>query len=253
MNFGPRARAAYTALLAVLLILAGVTLDHGAAHAATPLRVMPLGDSITLGVGDGTADGVQDGYRCALKVKLAAAGQTIDYVGSQTSGPPQCPGHDVQHEGHSGWTTTQLLGQTAQWVAAADPDVVLLMIGTNDIKLRQWDGLTDRLGQLIDLIHTTRPGTIVIVSDIVQYQTTDQATINAWNAYRDAVPAVAATHDAHLAVNSTITTGMLADGIHPKQCAYDNAMTWDFYFAWLQTFDPPAGTAWPALLPTRGC
>jgi len=244
---------AVTFALSLTLIIVGVLVAAGVANAATPLRVMPLGDSITLGVGDGTATGLQDGYRCALKAKLRAAGQEIDYVGSQTSGPPQCPDGDIQHEGHSGWTTTQLLGQTATWVAAAQPDVVLLMIGTNDIKLRQWDGLTARLGQIIDLIHDTRPGTLVVVSTLVQYQTSDQPTIDAWNAYRDAVPVVAAAHGARVAYNDNVTRAELADGIHPKGCAYDGKMAWSWYFAWTQTTAAPNGAGWPQLLPTKVC
>jgi len=47
-----------------------------------PLRIMPLGDSITYGSNN---DGVGGGYRYPLYVALTNAGYTVDYVGTQTS------------------------------------------------------------------------------------------------------------------------------------------------------------------------
>src|SRR4051794_32872398 len=49
---------------------------------ARPLRIMPLGDSITWG---GGAPG-HDSYRTDLYNRLATAGLDVDFVGSQHSG-----------------------------------------------------------------------------------------------------------------------------------------------------------------------
>lgn len=48
---------------------------------ATPLRIMPLGDSITYGQGWDP----HGGYRAVLREKLVEAGYDIDYVGTQTA------------------------------------------------------------------------------------------------------------------------------------------------------------------------
>src|SRR5204863_464849 len=64
------------------------------------LRLMPLGDSITYGIG--SSDG--SGYRARLWDDLA--GNNVDFVGSQQSG--RVP--DPDNEGHSGWVIDQLTG-----------------------------------------------------------------------------------------------------------------------------------------------
>ncbi len=97
---------------------------------ATPVKIMPLGDSITFGLG--SVD--YNGYRKPLYNKLTAAGYNFDFVGSQTNG--NFP--DPSHEGYSGWHadtagTSDILGQVYNWLEANPPDIVLLHIGTNDI------------------------------------------------------------------------------------------------------------------------
>ena len=63
---------------------------------------MPLGDSITLGV--------NGGYRNGLWDRLAAAGKTIDYVGSQFDQYAKTP--DKDHEGHPGFTIGNIAAST---------------------------------------------------------------------------------------------------------------------------------------------
>jgi lysophospholipase L1-like esterase len=245
----------FAVILGLILLFGILCVPHAVLASSPILKVMPLGDSITLGTGDGSAKvSDYDGYRCALKNALLRAGQQIDYVGSLTNGPTQCTGHDIQHEGHGGWTSTQLLGQVGGWVTTAQPDVVLLMIGTNDIKLRQWAGLNDRLGSIIDAIHTAKPGTLVIVSTIVQYNyNLDQPTIDAWNAYLAAVPIVAANHNAALAYNNNITKRVLVDGIHPSGCAYDHWMAYNWYAAMTQALPAPNEAGWVPQYPDKNC
>ena len=90
---------------------------------------MPLGDSITRGKGDGNLS--VGGYRAFLEDQLAAGGYSFDFVGSLVEGPPSLA--DKDHEGHGGLRIDQIGAQVQAWLGAADPDVVLLMIGTNDI------------------------------------------------------------------------------------------------------------------------
>ena len=59
-----------------------------------PIRILPLGDSLTWGVG--STDG--SGYRTRLRSALTAAGLRVHFVGSQRSGA----GPDADHAGHPG-------------------------------------------------------------------------------------------------------------------------------------------------------
>ena len=95
-----------------------------------PIRIMPLGDSITDGSSFDSPDGT-GGYRGPLYNLLTAAGYNVDYIGSQTINSSQLV--EQNHEGHSGWRIDQLDSNMAGWLGnLADPDVVLMHIGTND-------------------------------------------------------------------------------------------------------------------------
>jgi len=129
--------------------------------ASLPLRVMPLGASSTAGVGSpGTA-----GYRGPLYADLAGDGIRVDFVGSQRTGPAGMA--DPDNEGHSGWTLQRMIPQTRAWVAEADPDVVLLHMGTNDVNTGSSGATTAaRLDQLISEVYAGSPRTHVIVAGI---------------------------------------------------------------------------------------
>lgn len=77
------------------------------------------------------------------------------------------------------------------WVTAAQPDVVLLHAGANDVLQNyQLPAAPARLGALIDQILDTRPGTTVYVSTVGPMNKPDvQTRANAFNA---AIPAVVA-------------------------------------------------------------
>src|SRR3954453_12829185 len=80
------------------LTAAGVTPASAASN--TPLRVMPLGDSITWGVGSSTGNG----YRAPLWDELAAGGHPRDLVGTGRAGSMS----DPDNEGHSGYRIDQI-------------------------------------------------------------------------------------------------------------------------------------------------
>jgi lysophospholipase L1-like esterase len=114
------------ALLALPLAAVAVPALAAAPTVAAPIRIMPLGDSITFGMGSTTGSG----YRAELWRRLVEqSGYGVDLVGSARTGTLP----DIDHEGHSGWTIAQLSDSVDGWLAAATPDVVLLHIGTNDV------------------------------------------------------------------------------------------------------------------------
>ena len=67
---------------------------------AEPLRIMPIGDSITTGNDDSNL--TPGGYRTTLYGLLNEAGYDFDFVGRMQDNPGPMPDND--HEGHSGIT-----------------------------------------------------------------------------------------------------------------------------------------------------
>jgi len=113
-------------------------------------NIMPLGDSITVGLGSPSTPG---GYRDPLYTLLTDAGYAFNFVGSQMTNPtPLLSSADqTANEGHAGATiaytsergTNDLQDNVADWIAAADPNYILLMIGTNDVDLAYPTNYTD--------------------------------------------------------------------------------------------------------------
>jgi lysophospholipase L1-like esterase len=99
---------------------------------ADPVKIMPLGDSITSGNNDiNFPNGdIPGGYRKELETRLSGAGYLVDFIGSETSNPAL--GFDPDHQGHPGFRTDELIAGLPTWLPAG-PDTILLMAGTNDI------------------------------------------------------------------------------------------------------------------------
>jgi lysophospholipase L1-like esterase len=188
------------------------------------VRVMPLGDSITEGTD------TPGGYRIGLWERLADAGYTADFVGSQSNGPASLGDHD--HEGHPGWRIDQVDANVVGWLNTYRPHTVLLHIGTNDI-LQNHDLATapDRLSALIDRITTTAPDAEVFVAQITPLGWSDgDAAVNSFNA---AIPGIVqakvnAGKNVHLVdMHSALTVADLEDGVHPTATGYDKmAAVW---------------------------
>ncbi|OIP71383.1 MAG: hypothetical protein AUK43_06395, partial [Oscillatoriales cyanobacterium CG2_30_40_61] len=122
------------------------------------LKIMPLGDSITAGKENGSQSQTDwVGYRLGLWQRFESLGVPIDFVGSQSKGTANLP--DKDNEGHAGWTINDIKdGRSTDpgsgvnnWIPASDPDVVLLMIGTNDAS-GNVSTMGSRLNLLIDKI-----------------------------------------------------------------------------------------------------
>jgi lysophospholipase L1-like esterase len=101
-----------------------------------PIRIMPLGDSITkgcFGKDDPRLPGEIAGYRLDLYLALNDAGVPVDFVGSLSNGEEVDPNFDPDHEGHGGFTSREIGENVYQWLMANPADYVLLHIGTNGI------------------------------------------------------------------------------------------------------------------------
>ncbi|HEX8632386.1 MAG TPA: SGNH/GDSL hydrolase family protein, partial [Catenuloplanes sp.] len=151
-------------LWSVLTVIATVLAVVGqppAASAATPVRIMPLGDSIT---------GSPGCWRALLWNQLRGAGYTdIDFVGTL---PAQSCGvsYDGENEGHGGYLATNIANQNLLpgWLSATRPDVVLMHLGTNDV----WNNVAPSTilaayGRLVDQMRASNPAMKVLVAKII--------------------------------------------------------------------------------------
>ncbi|WP_246291735.1 SGNH/GDSL hydrolase family protein [Lentzea indica] len=176
---------------------------------ADPVRVMPLGDSITQG-------GSIGGYRLDLGTKLRAAGHTVDFVGSLSDGPGSMP--DRNHEGHPGWTIAQIDANVVNWLRTYTPRTILLHIGTNDMYGSDPAGAPRRLSALVDKITAQAPAADVFVSTIIPIRFAD-ATVRGYNSA--IVPLLRAKAAAGKRVHvvdmyPAVPVSDLPDGIHPN-------------------------------------
>ena len=141
--------------------------------AGTACAVLPLGDSITEGY---LPSGANGGYRVELFRQAALAGKNLTFVGTQTNGPTTVENRTFprRHEGHGGYTIAgggsgALAGTiTDTAITMYHPNIVLLMIGTNDLNDNlDVSAAPTRLGKLIDEITTDAPSALVVVATII--------------------------------------------------------------------------------------
>jgi hypothetical protein len=125
-------------------------------------KVLPLGDSITDGIG------FSGGYRVELFSKAISAGKNLTFVGKSMNGPDKVGGETFpkNHEGHSGWTIEQIDGIVETYALDPEPHIVLLHIGTNDMRVNA-NGATDRLETLVDRILADLPNSLLVLSNII--------------------------------------------------------------------------------------
>ncbi|MEV6006929.1 ricin-type beta-trefoil lectin domain protein [Streptomyces sp. NPDC051976] len=187
-----------------------------ATTAPTALRLMPLGDSITWGIGSSSGNG----YRGFLGNQLTAEGHPLDFVGSLRNGTMP----DPDNEGHSGWRIDQIAGIANSVLAGYRPDVITLEIGTNDLNGNyQVATAPDRLSALIDQITGDLPDATVLVGTvIVSTSGTEEANRPAFNAKLPGIVQAkqAAGEHVRLVDMSALSAADLSDSLHPNDTGY---------------------------------
>ncbi len=191
---------------------------------SNPCVILPLGDSITDGVG------VSGGgsYRIELFSLALADVKAITFVEGLSNGPQMVDGVTFprSHEGHSGWTVQQiddLLFKNAPPVAiTSNPEIVLLHLGTNDM----WngpDGAPQRLGALVDKLVEALPESLIAVSTIIPWpqnaglvDTYNEGVVAEVNERIDA-----GKHVILVDQFEGFPAAELADGIHPNATGYE--------------------------------
>lgn len=118
---------------------------------ADPLRVLPLGDSNTHGWDNSKDEATWEAYRKPLWDMATSRGLSIDFVGPRSNGSANLPDHD--HFGVSGITATEVAGLAQDLAQQTQPDVVLLMLGSNDA-LREGDAAQTVPGELLSIMRS---------------------------------------------------------------------------------------------------
>lgn len=196
--------------------------------------VVPLGDSIT----EITC------WRTLLWDDLQADGVTgnFEFVGSMTNNPQNCQGNsgwDMHHEGHSGYLAINIANNNlAGWLQNTRPDIVMFMLGTNDITGgHSTSEITAAYTKIVQLLRNKNHNVKIIVSFSFLEINLDAGTDNGTkidlliplsyaqdkvNALNNAIPGWVASQTT---TNSPIviadcatgfTTSQLRDGIHPN-------------------------------------
>jgi lysophospholipase L1-like esterase len=203
---------------------------------ATPLRVMALGDSITVGFDEtGTTRG---GYRLGLWQRLVEHdGRAVEFVGSQHT-PWTAGVVDLPNEGHGGYRIDQVRGLLDWALWTYTPDVVLVHLGTNDIGQGVGDSAPDRLAELTARVCGDLPGVDIVVAAITPMPAA-QWRVDAFNAQ---VPTIVANlrswgcRARTVDMGAAVAPGELYDGVHPTSTGYDHmAAAW--YPLLVQAYD----------------
>ncbi len=191
---------------------------------ARPLKVMPLGDSIT------EAKQGYSSYRRVAWKNFAAAKCSMNFVGSRqgvskgfrdsAQVPPPVSDFDLNHEGHWDYTVDQVLPRLGGWISAASPDVVMLHLGSNDLVRDQGAQSTlVELGQVIDTIHSLRPEVVIVVARLIPAEE-NRSDIAAFNAGLDGLISSRTSSKQPIRIVDLFSvvsvSADLYDGIHPN-------------------------------------
>jgi acyl-CoA thioesterase I len=134
------------------------------------VRIMPLGDSITA---------FPEGFRGPLFRLLKEKKLSVDLVGSVKWDP--AGGGDPDAEGHGGFTIGpdarldgegkpgNLSQRVAEWVPKADPDIILLQIGTNDLGAgnEYIEAAPKRIQDLVAQLTQLAPNAWIVVGTLI--------------------------------------------------------------------------------------
>lgn len=217
-----RALAAIATMLAMTFGVGVIGVP--AAHAAEPLRIMTLGDSITGGPGC---------WRALLWDRLQRTGFTnIDFVGTLAGGGCNLANWDGDNEGHGGFLATGIANQNQLpgWLSATRPDIVVMHLGTNDV----WNNIPAATilaayGTLVDQMRASNPAMKILVAKIIPMAPSGCTTCpSGVTALNGAIPAWAAgknTAQSPITVVDQFTgfdtvADTIGDGVHPDDSGF---------------------------------
>ncbi|KAK4189441.1 family 3 putative carbohydrate esterase [Podospora australis] len=142
---------------------------------AVPLRIMPLGASITFG----QASTHGNGYRAELRTQLTTAGNKVNMVGSRQSGTMA----DNDVEGWPGLRIEQVHQKALdpKSVSKFRPNVFLINAGTNDaVQNKNVSTAGERMEAMITDLYRLSPRAVIVLSTLLMNkgQATEQNVLN---------------------------------------------------------------------------
>ncbi|KAI0386789.1 carbohydrate esterase family 3 protein [Hypomontagnella monticulosa] len=185
-----------------------------------PLRIMPLGASITYGYGSSD----KNGYRKVLRDMLEQNGNHVNMVGDNPAGGMV----DDETEGWKGYTVDQVHAKADKAVPVFKPNVILVNAGTNDcIQSVDMARAGDRLENLLDDLYKESPRATVILSTlIVNADPETQRRVEDFNRQLKRVGSAFQMAAKRLVVVDMQSDmgpkkeDLLKDGIHPNDAGY---------------------------------
>ncbi|KAM7195757.1 family 3 putative carbohydrate esterase [Naviculisporaceae sp. PSN 640] len=185
-----------------------------------PLRILPLGASITYGLK--SSDG--NGYRAVLRKNLTDLGIPVNFVGNERNGTMR----DNENEGWPGLRIEQVKEKAALSVVKWKPNLVLINAGTNDgTQDFQVSTAGNRMKELLDLIWRDSPVATVVLSTLLPNQVPKtQANVDKINEqYRSLVTKLRSEGKRIVLAEMTGTNGPklqndFADDTHPNDAGY---------------------------------
>ncbi len=241
-------------ILSIFILVAALLALHQATPArAAAVKIMALGDSIT---------GSPGCWRALLWNKLIANGFTnFQPVGTL---PPAGCANDIandNHEGHGGFLATNIANQDqlVPWLAATNPDIVLMHLGTNDSfsATNTLDMILAAYTKMVGQMRANNPNMKILVAQIIpMYTATTQCTdcyqrvialnaaIPGWASGLSTAQSPITVVDQWTGFDTTTDTG---DGIHPNDLGIQK-MANKWYPAVVAAL---GGTPLPTASPTR--
>jgi len=246
----------------MMLFCAGATLglmsSMGAILAApTPIKFMALGDSITYGYDSNpneadhslTGGSFTGGYRLPFQNDLSAGGYSYQFVGSQTSNSVGMA--QPNHEGYGSYTIDDTINggvPDSTGVSALPlstrlqtykPDVITLLIGTNDIGTgRSTQQVSADMETLISDIYTNDPGVTLIVGNITPRADGYNSAVQSFNAFLPAIVTAENTNPGYKVYLADLYDAVpltdLYDAVHPDDDGY-NRIANQWYATFKQT------------------
>jgi lysophospholipase L1-like esterase len=141
---------------------------------AEPIRIVPIGDSITQGGRSGREEYT---YRYPLFCKMKDAGYDFDFIGSLKSGlnaDAKWPDYkakpfDTDHEGHYGWKTAAVRDKLQGWVNnyPTNADIALIHLGTNDQGSKDFNkDIIEPMKDMVKILREKNPRVVVIFAHL---------------------------------------------------------------------------------------
>lgn len=219
------------------------------------IRILPIGDSfVQPEYLFADSDRRNPGFRFPLQRMLSEEGIQHDFIGSQNvycgASPDDFPSpvFDPDHEGHWGWRTEEFLngprgsycggdagsGSLADWIGGyeAEPDVVLIQVGINDViqflAKQNTPGITDlsadevfsvaqNINEMVNVLHDnlSNPDLRVFVATLSPLEGANEE-VRAVNAALRTFAAVSPRYDLVDMFDGFDTDQHSFDGLHPN-------------------------------------